>query len=99
MHRRRHVVIVEFRRALQMAVAHRAAGIVKAHKRSYRHLRIWRYPTARRAIRRRFDSRGERGADTSFTVCVAEPTHLQIRERYELGQMISGVIESFRVIL
>ena len=32
-----------------------------------------------------------------FAVGVAEPAHLQIRERYKFRQVISAVIESFRV--
>src|SRR6202023_315460 len=44
--------------------------------------------------RRRFDSRRERGANAGFTISVAQPPNLQVRERHELRQMISAVDKS-----
>src|SRR5947209_6710560 len=92
LNRFRFVLVIEFDCAEQVAIAHRTARIVEAHEGGDRDFRFGRYPAVRRAISLRFDLRRERGADAGFAVCVAKPAYLQVREGYELRQVISAVI-------
>src|SRR5260370_26596629 len=55
----RLVLVVEFDGAMQPAVAHGAARIIKPHEGRDWHFRILRDPAALRAIRQQFDSRLE----------------------------------------
>ena len=83
---------------MQPAVAHRAARIVEAHEGGDRNFRIRRVSSGSPALSGDgSNSCRERSADTGLAIGVAEPAHLQVRERYEFGQMISAVVESCRV--
>src|SRR5579872_1528702 len=91
------VLVVKLHGAAQMPVAHREPGIVEAHERSNRYLRIRRYPSARGTARRRLNSCGQRRADSRPAIRIAEAANLEVRERDKFRQVIATVVESFRL--